>query len=117
MPEFDDDSTACKAVKARRVLRHLANKNDGTYLHDDGYPRAVMHQDARAALDVFEQMEIALRSLLEMHEKNIAGRVCTEDLAWSRARNLFRGFGGFAENKPPSATAPPDLGAEKRTEL
>lgn len=58
MTEFNDTSTATRLEKAKRVLRHLADGKDMTYFFDDGYPREkVLQNDARAALEVLEELE------------------------------------------------------------
>jgi len=57
MTEFiNDTSTATRVEKTKRFLRHLSEP-DGVYFFNDGYPRENdLQNDARAALEVFEEM-------------------------------------------------------------
>ena len=58
MVDFTDRSTASRLEKAKRVLRHLADKHDMTYFFSDGYPRVgALTNDASAALAVLEELE------------------------------------------------------------
>lgn len=58
MVDFTDMSTASRLEKAKRVLRHLADKHDMTYFFSDGYPRfGALQNDASAALAVIEELE------------------------------------------------------------
>lgn len=61
--QFTCQSTATPLEKARRTLQHLADKRDGAYFYDDGYPREAIHTDAAATLAVLTDMAAGIERL------------------------------------------------------
>ena len=61
MKTFTDRSAATRVEKAKRVLRSLSSPHDYKYFFGDGFPRhAEIQQDASAAIEVLEELELRL---------------------------------------------------------
>lgn len=61
--DFSDNSTALPLTKAQRVLRSLGDKGSySPHFFDDGFPKGILHTDARAVLNVLALRNNVLNS-------------------------------------------------------